>query len=106
MGKALGIGGWVVAVALLAATAYVYRVNQDLNARLSDSNEERKAILVQVETQSRQNAELSELSAGLSRGLDEAQARLQQLEDATNDMVEAAAGDMARQDTVSPPLEE
>lgn len=98
MGKALGIGGWVVAVALLAATAYVYRVNQDLNARLSDSNEERKAILVQVEAQSRQNAELSELIAGLSRGLDEAQARLQQLE--------AATSDMAGRDSVSSPLKD
>ncbi len=98
MGKTVGVGGWVVAVALLAATAYVYRVNQDLNARLSDSNEERKAILVQVEAQSRQNAELSELIAGLSRGLDEAQARLQQLEDATSDM--------ARRSTDSPPSQD
>lgn len=98
MGKTVGVGGWVAAVALLAATAYVYRVNQDLNARLSASNEEREVILVQVQTQSQQNAELSELISGLSRGLDEAQARLQQLEEATRDM--------ARRSTASPSLKD
>lgn len=96
MGKTVSVGGWAVALTLLAATAYLYRVNQDLNARLSAINEEREVILVQVETQSQQNAELSELIAKLSRGLDETQARLQQLEEATREM--------ARQSTPSPPL--
>lgn len=75
MAKALSIGGWVVAVMLLAGTAYLYRVNQDLNTRLSASNEEREGILVQINGQ-------SEMIAELSLGLGEAQARLQHLEEA------------------------
>ena len=76
MGKAASIGGWIVAVVLLAATAYLYRVNQDLNARLSATNEEREGILAQVEEQ-------SEMLAKLSLGLDATQTRLQHLEEAT-----------------------
>ncbi len=92
MGKAVSAGGWVVAVTLLAATAYLYRVNQDLNARLSASNDEREEILVQVEAQSDQNTELSEMIAKLSQGLDDTQARLQQLEEATRDMARRRTG--------------
>lgn len=92
MGKATSVGGWVVALTLLAATAYLYRVNQDLNARLSASNDERKEILVQVEAQSDQNMELSEMIGKLSQGLDETQARLQQLEEATRDMARRRTG--------------
>ncbi len=76
MSKALSIGGWVVAVMLLAGTAYLYRVNQDLNARLSVNLEEREGILAQVNGQ-------SEMIAELSRGLEAARARLQVLEEGT-----------------------
>ena len=36
MNKAVGIVGWVLAVTLLAGTAFLYRVNQDLNTQLSE----------------------------------------------------------------------
>ncbi len=81
MGKAVSIGGWVAAVVLLAATAYTYRVNQDLNARLSTSIEEREGILTQV-------GEQSEKIAKLSQGLDATQARLQHLEEATRNITQ------------------
>ena len=76
MGKAVSIVGWVVAVVLLAGTAYLYRVNQDLNARLSANHEEREGIVAQVNGQ-------SEMIAELSLGLEAAQARLQRLEEGT-----------------------
>ncbi len=82
MGKAASISGWIVAVVLLAATAYTYRVNQDLNARLSAGNEEREGIL----------EEQSETIAKLSQGLDATQARLQDLEEATRNFSQRRTG--------------
>lgn len=92
MGKAASIGGWIVAVGLLAATAYLYRVNQDLDARLSASNAEREGILAQVQEQSEQNVELSEMIAKLSQGLEATQARLEYLEEATRYITQRRTG--------------
>ena len=88
MSKAVGIVGWVVAVVVLAAMAYVYRVNQDLNVRLLASNEEREAILLQVEEQSSKNTELTKVIAELSHGLEQTQSRVLEIESATAHLLE------------------
>lgn len=83
MNKAVGIIGWVLAVTLLAATAFLYRVNQDLDTRLSDVLEEREGILVKVDEQAQRNAELAEVVARLSEGLEKTQARMYEVEKVT-----------------------
>ena len=81
MSKAAGIAGWVGALVLLAAMAYLARVNQDLNVRLTASNEER-------EKQSELSAELSKIVGELSRGLDQTQARVEEIERATAELLD------------------
>lgn len=83
MNKAVGIVGWVLAVTLLAGTAFLYRVNQDLNTQLSDLLEEREGILAKVDEQAQRNAELAEAVARLSEGLEKTQARMYEVEKVT-----------------------